>query len=98
MVSVDGAFGESHAVATSFAIDESGGKPMFDFIYVDQEHDAEAVAGDLRLWWPLLKPGGILGYRNYTGRGTPLDKAVDDFIRRERVSAEPLSGEIVLGK
>lgn len=74
---------------------------MFDAIYIDQEHDAEAVSGDLRSWWQRLKLGGVLGYRNYTGRGTPLDKAIDEFVAKagkaiERAQVE--IGEIVIVK
>jgi len=71
-----------------------------DFIYVDQEHDLLAVSGDLMAWWPLLKSGGVLGYRNYTGRDTPLDKAVDAFLRgcAEAGDVKREAGELVLFK
>lgn len=38
---------------------------MFDFIYVDARHDYKGVLQDLRVWWPLLKPGGILAGHDY---------------------------------
>lgn len=71
-----------------------------DFVYIDQEHDFTAVADDLRVWWPLVKAGGVLGYRNYVGRGTPLDKAVDAFIAAQgaAVDVHVELGEIVLVK
>lgn len=53
-----------------------------DFVYVDQIHEGPSVAADLAAWWPKLAFGGVLGYRNYTGRGTALDKAVDAFLAR----------------
>lgn len=96
----------SHKAAERFfaescrAVQDSGGAPMFDFIYIDQEHDERAVAGDLAAWWRLLRVDGVLGYRNYTGRGTPLDRAVDAFIAEHRDELEPRTeeGEIVLFK
>lgn len=32
----------------------------FDFIYVDAGHEYRNVISDLRVWWPKLKPGGML--------------------------------------
>ena len=72
-----------------------------DFVYIDQEHDAESVAADLRAWWPLLKSGGVLGLRNYTARDTPLDRAVDAFVggsRAAEITRHVESAEIVLVK
>jgi hypothetical protein len=86
--------GSSLAAATNF-------KPeTLDFVYIDQEHDAGAVCGDLTAWWPLLKRGGMLGYRNYMGRGAPLDIAVEEFIesRSGEVKVSLEDGEILLGK
>lgn len=31
-----------------------------DFAYVDGNHDTEAVANDLEIWWPKLRSGGVL--------------------------------------
>lgn len=84
--------GASHDAARAF------GDGTLDFAYIDQEHDADAVSGDLRLWWPRLKSGGLLGYRNYTGRGTPLDKAIDAFVSAHRLDPAIADNEIVLRK
>merc|ERR1712196_760243 len=35
------------------------------FVYVDANHRYEAVLADVRGWWPLLMPGGILAGSNY---------------------------------
>ena len=31
-----------------------------DIVHLDGAHDFDAVIADLRVWWPLLKPGGLL--------------------------------------
>lgn len=31
-----------------------------DFVYIDANHHKDYVLQDLRLWWPKVKPGGIL--------------------------------------
>ena len=38
---------------------------FFDFVYVDARHDYKGVLQDLQLWWPKLKPGGVLGGHDY---------------------------------
>lgn len=70
--------------------------PGFDFVYIDQHHEADIVAHDLAAWWPRLASDGVLGYRNYTGKGTPLDRAVDAFVAKHRIRAKPAQGEIIL--
>jgi methyltransferase family protein len=70
-----------------------------DFVYVDQEHTTEAVRGDLELWWPAVKIGGLLGYRNYAASQTDLVRAVDAFVAARAIRTTTLvPGEIVLWK
>lgn len=57
----------------------------FDFVFVDANHKYEGVKEDIGLWWPKVKPGGLLLGHDYNGR---LDKkgkfgvkqAVDEFV------------------
>ena len=37
----------------------------FDFAYIDASHEAADVLADAVLTWPLLKPGGLLGFDDY---------------------------------
>jgi hypothetical protein len=74
------------------------GPSSVDFVYIDQEHGGESVAADLASWWPIVRADGRLGYRNYTGAGTPLDKAVDAFVLRHSITTHVESGEIILVK
>lgn len=39
-----------------------------DFIFVDADHSLDAVAEDLRIWWPAIKPGGIVAGKDYGHR------------------------------
>ena len=36
-----------------------------DYVYVDARHDYCATYEDIDLWWPKLKPGGILAGHDY---------------------------------
>ncbi len=40
-------------------------KTIYDFIYVDANHTADAVASDAEYSWELLKRGGILAFDDY---------------------------------
>ncbi len=54
-----------------------------DIIHIDAGHDFEAVSNDLRLWWPLLAPGGIMIADDYDASGVvwpSVRDAVDQFL------------------
>jgi len=36
-----------------------------DFVFIDAVHDFEHVSQDLELWWPKVKPGGIIAGHDY---------------------------------
>jgi len=36
-----------------------------DYIYIDGNHDYDHVKQDLELWWPKLKPGGLMTGHDY---------------------------------
>lgn len=36
-----------------------------DFVYLDGDHRGEQVEKDLTLWWPKVKPGGILAGHDF---------------------------------
>lgn len=55
-----------------------------DFVYIDGNHAGEAVKRDIDLWWPKVRPGGILGGHDLYTRDDELQKcgvfdAVLDF-------------------
>ena len=55
-----------------------------DFVYLDARHDYASVSEDLRTWFPMLRPGGILAGHDYID-GTFVNgefgvrSAVDEF-------------------
>lgn len=69
-----------------------------DFIYIDITHDYDTVKQSLYDWWPRLKRGGILGYRNYGATCPALTKAVDEFIDVHTIETNIEMGEIILHK
>jgi hypothetical protein len=58
---------------------------FFDFIYIDAEHTYGMVSQDIRLWWPKVRPGGILAGHDYTtaGETSEVCRAVDRFVMQE---------------
>lgn len=77
----------SHEAAEQF---EEG---QLDFVYLDGDHSEESVRQDLTLWWPKLRPGGILaghdivcpGPDTYDNWGRSIQPAVWDFSRAQGV-------------
>lgn len=67
----------------------------FDLIYIDGSHEAADVLADAVLAWPLLKPGGLLGFDDYGWRVFPEPErrpapAVDAFLTCLRGWYEPV--------
>lgn len=40
-----------------------GGRPI-DFLFIDGDHTPEGVTSDWRLWSPLVRPGGLVGFHD----------------------------------
>jgi hypothetical protein len=53
---------------------------MFDWVYVDGDH--LDVYNDLCLWWPLVKPGGVLCGDDYANTNRWWGNAVVDDVNR----------------
>ena len=85
---------------TSHSAVQHFGDDTFDFVYIDILHDYATVKESLEDWWPKLKVGGVMGYRNYSPSNRELTRAVDEFIAQRQVEAkvESYHGEIVLFK
>lgn len=57
-----------------------------DFIWIDAGHEYDQVMGDIRAWWPKLKPGGIMGGDDLPMEG--VNKAVREFFPDHEVGSE----------
>jgi cephalosporin hydroxylase len=53
-------------------------------IHLDAAHDYDSVVSDLRAWWPLLTPNGVLVGDDYDpdGAWVTVRRGFDDFFRR----------------
>lgn len=61
-----------------------------DFVYLDGDHRAEAVYHDLELWWPRVRPGGVLAGHDVVcpgevggGWGSTVQSALFEFFRED---------------
>ncbi|MBI4663443.1 MAG: tetratricopeptide repeat protein [Verrucomicrobia bacterium] len=58
-----------------------------DFCYIDADHSYEGVQRDLRLWFPKVKPGGVLAGHDYVQDGEyrfgtfGVQRAVREFVQ-----------------
>lgn len=51
---------------------------FFDFVYIDGDHEYDAVLKDVNAWYPKVKHGGILAGHDYVD--TRVSTAVHNFI------------------
>lgn len=73
--------GHSHNLPEMFA-DE-----YFDVIFIDGDHSYEAVKKDIELWYPKVKPGGIIAGHDYTEEyGYGVVKAVKEYFGDREVN------------
>jgi len=52
---------------------------VFDFVYIDGNHQEKSVREDMKLWLPKIKKGGYLGGHDYQGRFKGTRRAVDEL-------------------
>lgn len=84
---------ESHTAIKRFEVES------LDFIYIDITHDYDTVRQSLYDWWPRLKKGGVLGYRNYASSNKDLSRAIEEFMKHAVPSAHYLqTAEIIFRK
>jgi len=55
---------------------------LLDFVYIDGNHAYAFVQKDIELYWPLVKPGGVIGGHNYQVETPGVIKAVDEFVKK----------------
>ena len=69
-------------------------------IHLDGGHDYDSVIADLRAWWPVLAPGGILVGDDYydDGRWPTVKKAFDEFFGALELKLEYDSGKCRIRK
>jgi len=59
-----------------------------DIVHVDAAHDYDSVSNDLRLLWPLLRPGGVLIGDDYHETGdvwADVRRAFQDLFRTKTI-------------
>lgn len=59
-----------------------------DVIYVDAAHEEEELTLDLMLFWPVLRPGGVMFGDDYVSRWSGVMRAVDRFAAEHGLELE----------
>lgn len=54
---------------------------FFDLVYIDGNHQYEAVLQDLRIWIPKIKPGGWCTGHDFGGFFSPVTNALLDYFK-----------------
>jgi hypothetical protein len=50
-----------------------------DFVYIDAAHNYKNAVADIDAWWPLVKPGGIIGGHDFHHTWPGVVRAVTEF-------------------
>jgi hypothetical protein len=60
-----------------------------DFAWIDGNHAYEWVKGDLEMYWPKVREGGIFAGHDYTNSGyCRVRDAVDEFVKNRGLKLE----------
>lgn len=68
-------FGNSVEVAAFLASEDT----QLDIVFIDARHDYTSVTTDIRVWGPLVRPGGILCGHDYAPYFPDVIRAVTDW-------------------
>lgn len=65
-------------------------KTKYDWIYIDGDHQYEAVKGDLAGVLPLLARNGVIACDDYGREGFGVKQAVDEFAKKYGFKIKPI--------
>jgi hypothetical protein len=71
---------------------------MADVVYIDAGHEYEEVSADLRLYWSLLRPGGLMFGDDFAESWPGVQRAVVKFARRHGLDLETQAEKWLLPK
>lgn len=72
------------------------GGVLIDLVFIDAAHDYENVKLDIRRWWPLVRPGGMLAGHDFNHKWPGVERAVAECFDLMRVGVGPDSVWFVL--
>jgi hypothetical protein len=55
-------------------------------VYLDGDHSKASVAADIAVWWPLVKPGGVLGGHDFHHTKPGVIAAVTEWTVKNKLS------------
>jgi len=58
---------------------------IVDFLYIDGEHNYEAVTQDMQQWWRTIKHGGIMAGHDYNEGNPGTRRSVDEFVEKHNL-------------
>jgi predicted O-methyltransferase YrrM len=65
----------------SKAVGEDWGGGLVDLVFIDGDHSYEGASGDIEVWLPHIKEGGLMVFHDYNEKTWPtVVQAVDDHM------------------
>ena len=77
------AFGDRSVIVRKFSVDAAKDfqDSQLDFVYIDGDHRYEQCKQDLELWWPKIRPTGMLSGHDFrSNRDCGVEQAVLEFV------------------
>lgn len=72
--------------AASAVVAEYFSNESLDFVYIDGNHNYEAVKQDIKAWWPKVKKGGIIGGHDMNAAFLGVCRAVVEFTNKKKLT------------
>lgn len=93
-----GYFTQHEMTAQEFV--QRSSKGIYDGVYCDLPQDGPTAHDVVPFAWEMLKPGGLLGYRNYCDKWPDMKAEIDWFLGtvKHRAYVEAYANEIVIVK
>jgi predicted O-methyltransferase YrrM len=66
-----------------------------DFVYIDGNHDYEYVKKDIKMYYPKIKEGGVIGGHDFNATSLGVVKAVTEYFGFEKLQAGAIDWWVV---
>jgi len=65
-----------------------------DVVYIDGNHEYDYVKEDIEIWYPKVKPGGVIGGHDFRGHALGVILAVTDYVNENKLRDKLQSGGV----
>lgn len=82
--------------AAALVLSDRMGDAPYDLVFIDALHDYEHVKQDAKLWWPLVRIGGILAFHDFNHKWPGVERAIAESFNLMHVGVAPDSVAFII--